>query len=49
MVKTAHIGIRVDAKLKAALQRLADADRRSLTGYIEKILADTVEQKRKSK
>ena len=35
MTKTAALSIRVEPELKAALERLAKADKRSLASYIE--------------
>jgi predicted transcriptional regulator len=42
MAKTVPLSHRLDPELKAELQRLADADRRSLTNYIEVVLEDHV-------
>jgi predicted transcriptional regulator len=42
MAKTVPLSHRLDPELKAELQRLADADRRSLTNYIEIVLEDHV-------
>lgn len=44
MAKTVPLSHRLDPELKAELQRLADADRRSLTNFIEIILIDYVEK-----
>ena len=41
--------MRLDPELKSALQRLADADRRSLTNYIETVLVKHVEAEKKRK
>jgi hypothetical protein len=41
--------MRLSPELKAELQRLADADRRSLTNYIEILLEDHVKAKGKRK
>lgn len=50
MAKTVPFSMRLDPKLKAELQKLADADRRSLTNYIEARLWEVVEQaKQKAK
>lgn len=38
MKKTVPLSHRLDPELKEKLQRLADADRRSLTNYIEIVL-----------
>jgi hypothetical protein len=46
MSKTAPFSMRLPPELKAELQRLADADRRSLTNYIEGVLLDHVEGQR---
>jgi len=45
MKKTTPMSFRPDPDLKAELQRLAEADRRSLTNYIEMILVRHVEEK----
>lgn len=42
--KTAPLSHRLDPKMKEQLQRLADADRRSLTSYIELVLADHIDK-----
>lgn len=42
MKKTLPFSIRLDADLKSELQRLADADRRSLTNLVEVILYNFV-------
>lgn len=44
MNKTVPFSMRLDPALKATLQARADADRRSLTNFVEKILRDYVEQ-----
>ncbi len=49
MKKTTPMSFRPDPELKAELQRLADADHRSLTNYIETILVRHVEDKRKAR
>jgi len=38
MKKTAPLGIRIQPDLKAALEALAEADRRSLSSYVEIVL-----------
>lgn len=49
MNKTAPFSMRLDPELKEELQRLADADNRSLTNYVENWLRQHVaEAKRKS-
>jgi predicted transcriptional regulator len=35
MTKTAALSIRIEPELKAALERLASADKRSLASYVE--------------
>ena len=51
MNKTMPFSMRLDAELKAELQKLADADNRSLTNFIEtelrRIVADRKIAKRK--
>jgi len=42
MAKTVPLSHRLEPELKAELQRLADADRRSLTNYIEVVLEQHV-------
>ena len=42
--RTAAIGIRTRPSLKAALEELAKADKRSLASYIEILLEEHVEQ-----
>jgi predicted transcriptional regulator len=51
MAKTVPMSHRLKPELKAKLQRLADADRRSLTNYVELVLEKHVEEghKRQSK
>ena len=43
MKKTAPLGIRIRPDLKAALEALAEADKRSLSGYVEIVLQDHVD------
>ncbi|RCS23569.1 hypothetical protein DUT91_09660 [Phyllobacterium salinisoli] len=45
MVRTASIGIRVEPVVKEALERAAKADRRSVAGYLEKLILDDLEAK----
>lgn len=47
--RTLPFSMRLPPELKAELQRLADADRRSLTNYIEIVLEDHVKTKGKRK
>jgi len=49
MNKTLPFSMRLDPELKAKLQKLADADRRSLTNYIELVLEKHVEGEKKRK
>ncbi len=39
-VKTAQVNLRINPALKAAAEKAATADHRSLTGLIEKLLLD---------
>lgn len=48
MKKTDPISFRVREGLKPELQELADADRRSLSSYIELALEEHVERKKRS-
>jgi predicted transcriptional regulator len=43
MAKTHALSFRVEPELKSGLERAAQADRRSLSSLIEKILAEWVE------
>jgi predicted DNA-binding protein len=45
MTKTLPFSMRLRPEMKAALQRLADADRRSLTNYVEAVLYAHIEEK----
>lgn len=38
--KTVMVNLRIDPELKASAQRAAEADRRSFTAYIEKLIED---------
>lgn len=49
MNRTLPFSMRLDPDLKAELQRLADADNRSLTNYVETVLRQHVEQRGKRK
>jgi hypothetical protein len=42
MTKTAALSVRIEPELKAGLERLAEADRRSLASYVELVLQDHV-------
>lgn len=39
-IKTAQVNLRIEPALKAAAEKAAAADHRSLTGLVEKLLAD---------
>ena len=41
-----HLSVRVPADLKAALQRLADAEQRTLASYVHRVLHQHVESTR---
>jgi hypothetical protein len=45
MVRTASIGIRVEPRLKAAAERAAADDHRSLASFIEKLMIEHLEAK----
>jgi predicted transcriptional regulator len=47
--KTSPLSHRLDPDMKEKLQRLADADRRSLTSYIELVLEDHIEKIERAK
>lgn len=49
MSKTVPMSFRLRPELKAKLQSLADADRRSLTNYVEVLLERHVEEATKGK
>lgn len=46
-MKTEHLSIRIPADLKASLQAKADAERRTLSNYVEKLLSAAVTDKRR--
>ena len=46
MAKDAVVSYRIPAELKAALQKLADTDKRKLGPYIQIVLEEHVEQQR---
>jgi hypothetical protein len=48
-IKTAQVNLRMDPTLKAAAEKVAAAERRSLTSYIEKLIADDLEARKASK
>jgi predicted DNA-binding protein len=43
MMRDDHLSVRVPADLKAALQRLADAEQRTLASYVHHVLHHHVE------
>jgi predicted DNA-binding protein len=43
MMRDEHLSVRVPADLKAALQRLADAEQRTLASYVHHVLHQHVE------
>jgi predicted DNA-binding protein len=43
MMRDDHLSVRVPADLKAALQRLADAEQRTLASYVHRVLHQHVE------
>ncbi len=45
MTKTQPVGVRLDPEMKAALELLAKADRRSLSSLITKIISEWMLQK----
>jgi hypothetical protein len=45
MVKKGSIGIRIDETIKAAVERAAEADRRSVASYIEILIIQDLEAK----
>ena len=46
--RTASLGLRIKPSLKEALERLADADRRTVNSYIELLLEAHVEAKKQA-
>ena len=44
MTRTAAIGIRVEPEIKAAVEKAAAADRRTVASFIEKILVEYLEE-----
>jgi len=48
MAKTVPFSMRLDPKLKAELQKLADADRRTLTNFVETKLWEMVETQKRA-
>jgi hypothetical protein len=48
-LKTAQVNLRIDPELKAAAERAAAADHRSLTSLIEKLLSDYLDSLKRKK
>lgn len=48
MKKDIQVGIRMPSRLRAELQRLAEAEQRSLASYIVMVLEKHVDRKRKT-
>ena len=44
-IKTAQVNLRIEPALKAAAEKAAAADHRSLTSLVEKLLADYLKKK----
>lgn len=44
-IKTAQVNLRIEPALKAAAEKAAEADHRSLTSLIEKLLTDHLRKK----
>lgn len=49
MAKDERIAVRLDTETKAALAKAAEADRRSLSSMVEKIIADWLRDRPKSR
>lgn len=49
MAKTAPLGLRITPELKAEIEKLAAADKRSVAAYVELVLQAHVDALRKSK
>jgi hypothetical protein len=45
-LRTAQVNLRLQPAIKAAAAKAAAAERRSLTSYIEKLIADDIEGKK---
>jgi len=45
-LKTAQVNLRLKPGMKAAAEKAAGAERRSLTSYIEKLIADDLEARK---
>ena len=45
-LKTAQVNLRIDPKLKAAAEKAAAEDNRSLTSLVEKLLMDHLKKRR---
>jgi hypothetical protein len=44
-IKTAQVNLRIEPSLKAAAEKAATADRRSLTSLVEKLLSDYLKKR----
>jgi len=44
-IKTAQVNLRIEPALKAAAEKAAAADQRSLTSLVEKLLADYLKKR----
>lgn len=49
MAKTAPLGLRIEPELKAEIEKLAAADKRSVAQYVELVLQAHVDAQRKAK
>lgn len=49
MAKTAPLGLRIEPELKAEIEKLAAADKRSVAQYVELVLQAHVEALRKAR
>lgn len=47
-IKTAQVNLRLEPSLKAAAERAAEAEHRTLTSYIEKLILDDTQTKKAS-
>ena len=49
MVRDTSVNVRITAELRAKLEKLAAEDKRSLSGYVVKVLQEHVEQHERDK
>ena len=49
MARDTSVNVRVTAEMRAKLEKLAEDDKRSLSGYVEKVLREHVEQTERPK